>query len=156
MPGFGDPRGRLLVLGLAPAAHGANRTGRMFTGDGSGDFLMRAMHRHGFATIPTSRHAGDGLKLVDAYIATVVRCAPPANKPTPAELEACLPYLTAELRLLDRVSVIAALGRFAFGACLRVLARTDSVRRPKPQFGHGLIYRFPGTQTIIASYHPSR
>ena len=156
VPGFGDPRGRLLVLGLAPAAHGANRTGRVFTGDGSSDFLMRAMHRHGFVTISTSRQAGDGLRLVDAYIATAVRCAPPANKPTSAELEACLPYLTTELQLLNRVSVIVALGHFAFDAYVRVLAQADNIRRPNPKFGHGLIYRFPGTPTIVASYHPSR
>ena len=156
VPGFGDPDARLLVLGLAPAAHGANRTGRVFTGDGSGDFLMRAMHRHGFATIPTSRHVGDGLRLTDAYITAAVRCAPPRNKPTPRELAACLPYLEAELDLLARVSVVVTLGRIAFDTCLRVLATRGSAWHPKPAFHHSLVCRSQGALTVIASYHPSR
>ena len=141
VPGFGDPRARLLIVGLAPAAHGANRTGRVFTGDGvggSGDFLMAALHRAGFANIPTSRHADDGLQLSDAFIAAAVRCAPPDNKPTPEEIASCLPHLDAELAALPRVRVIVALGRIAFR---RLPAAAEDARRrasaPRPQFAHG-------------------
>ena len=122
VPGFGDRRARVLVLGLAPAAHGANRTGRVFTGDGSADFLMRAMHDAGFANIATSRARGDGLALTDAYIAAVVRCAPPGNRPTPAEIANCLPHIEAELRALTNLRVIVALGKIAFDAYWRIVA----------------------------------
>jgi uracil-DNA glycosylase family 4 len=155
VPGFGDPGARLLVLGLAPAAHGANRTGRVFTGDGSGDFLMRAMHAAGFANIPTSRHARDGLTLTDAYIAVAVRCAPPGNKPSPAEIAACHPHLVAEAAALANLRAILCLGRIGFDAAWRLLASRGLVIRPRPRFEHGLIYRTT-TATVIASYHPSR
>ena len=123
VPGFGDPRARLLILGLAPAAHGANRTGRLFTGDGSADFLMRAMHRAGFASIPTSRTSDDGLRLKDAYILAIVRCAPPDNKPTPDEIANCHRHFEAELAELTRVRVVVPLGRIAFDAFWRLMAR---------------------------------
>jgi uracil-DNA glycosylase len=156
VPGFGDPRAQVLVLGLAPAAHGANRTGRVFTGDGSGDFLMRAMHGAGFANITTSQRIDDGLRLKDAYIAAAVRCAPPDNKPTPAEIAACHPHLEAEVASLPRIRVIVALGRIAFDAAWRLLAGRGIVLRPRPEFGHGLVYTPPGAPAILASYHPSR
>ena len=158
MPGFGDPRARVLVLGLAPAAHGANRTGRVFTGDGpgaSGDFLMRAMHAHGFANIPTARHPEDGLTLTDAFIAAAVRCAPPDNKPTPEEIAACHSHLVAETAALPRVKVIVGLGRIAFEAAWRLLANRGIAVRPRPVFGHGATYT-EGGYTVIGSYHPSR
>lgn len=154
--GFGDPQARVLVLGLAPAAHGANRTGRVFTGDGSGDFLMRAMHDAGFASIATSRRIDDGLVLRDAYITAAVRCAPPGNKPTPAEIAACHPHLMAEVAALRRLQVIVALGRIGFDAAWRVLADRGVRMRPRPAFGHGLIYRPAGAPAVVASYHPSR
>jgi uracil-DNA glycosylase family 4 len=156
VPGFGDARARLLVLGLAPAAHGANRTGRVFTGDGSGDFLMRAMHAAGFASIPTSRAPDDGLTLRDAYIAAAVRCAPPDNTPLPEEIHACHAHLVAEVAALRRVQMVVALGRIAFDAYWRVMADRGSVVRPRPPFGHGLVYRGHGMPAVIASYHPSR
>jgi uracil-DNA glycosylase family 4 len=159
VPGFGDPRARLLIVGLAPAAHGANRTGRVFTGDGiggSGDFLMAAMHRAGFANIPTSRSADDGLRLHDAFIAAAVRCAPPGNKPTPEEILECLPHLEAEVAALPRVRVVLALGRIAFDAYLRLLARRGTVFRPKPRFEHGAAIAISRTLTLVGSYHPSR
>jgi uracil-DNA glycosylase len=156
VPGFGDPSARLLVLGLAPAAHGANRTGRVFTGDGSGDFLMRAMHSAGFANIPSSQRADDGLALRGAYIAVAVRCAPPANKPLPAEIAACHPHLVSEAAALPRILAILALGRIGFEAAWRLLDDRGIVLRPKAQFGHGLVYRPAGGPAVIASYHPSR
>jgi uracil-DNA glycosylase family 4 len=156
VPGFGDPGARVLVLGLAPAAHGANRTGRVFTGDGSGDFLMRAMHAAGFANIPTSRRPDDGLTLTDAYIAAAVRCAPPDNKPTPGEIAACHPHLVAEVSALIRIRVIVALGRIGFEAAWRLLGERGIVVRPKALFGHGLTYQPPAGPIVIASYHPSR
>ena len=156
VPGFGDPGARVLVLGLAPAAHGANRTGRVFTGDGSGDFLMRAMHAAGFASIPTSQRSDDGLTLTDAYIAAAVRCAPPDNKPSREEIAACHPHLVAEVAALPNLRVIVALGRIGFDAAWRVLAERGIVLRPRAQFGHGLIYEPPGAPAVIASYHPSR
>lgn len=159
VPGFGDPSARMLILGLAPAAHGANRTGRVFTGDGgggSGDFLMTALHRTGFASIPTSQSIDDGLRLKDAYIAAVVRCAPPANKPTPQEILACQPHLEAELEELPNIQVVVALGRIAFDAWWRVLARKELVVKPRPAFGHGRTYIPAGSAVVIASYHPSR
>jgi len=156
VPGFGDPQARVLVLGLAPAAHGANRTGRVFTGDGSGDFLMRALFETGFASIPTSRRADDGLVLTDAYIAAAVRCAPPDNKPLPAEIAACRRHLDAEWAALPRVRVIVALGRIAFDAALALLARAASPVRPRPPFAHGAVCAPPGLPVLMASYHPSR
>ena len=163
VPGFGDPAARLLVVGLAPAAHGANRTGRVFTGDGSGDFLMRAMHAAGFASIPTARHASDGLVLRDAYILSVVRCAPPDNKPAPAEIARCRVHLRAELAALPRVRVVVALGKIAWDGYLAYLreqagrARNAGALRPKPIFAHGAVYPF-GSEipTLLGSYHPSR
>ncbi len=156
VPGFGDPSARVLVLGLAPAAHGANRTGRVFTGDGSGDFLMRAMHAAGFANIATSQRSDDGLALHDAYILAAVRCAPPDNKPTPLEIAACHPHLIAETAALRRMKVIVALGRIAFHAAWRLLHDRGIVVRPRPVFGHGLVYQPAGGPVVIASYHPSR
>jgi uracil-DNA glycosylase len=158
VPGFGDPRARVLIIGLAPAAHGANRTGRVFTGDGpgaSGDFLMRAMHAHGFANITTARHPDDGLQLTDAFIAAAVRCAPPDNKPTPAEIVTCHAHLVAEAGALPRIRVIVCLGRIAFNAAWRLLDDRGVVVRPRPAFGHGAAYA-RGGYTVIGSYHPSR
>ena len=156
VPGFGDPLARLLVLGLAPAAHGANRTGRVFTGDGSGDFLMRAMHRAGFANIPTSRRTDDGLELREAFIAAAVRCAPPDNKPTPEELHTCQIHLEAEIAALSQLRVVVALGKIAFDAWWRVMAAKRIAIRPRPAFAHGARRDVEGWPTVIASYHPSR
>jgi uracil-DNA glycosylase len=155
IPGFGDERARLLVLGLAPAAHGGNRTGRIFTGDRSGDWLFASLHRTGYANQPTSVHRDDGLKLSDCYIAAAVRCAPPANKPTPAERDNCLPYLLAELDLLRRVRVIVPLGSFAWDAAIRTLAAKGADARPKPRFGH-LAEAAVGPYVLVGSYHPSQ
>src|SRR3954454_20990751 len=140
VPGFGDPDARVLLIGLAPAAHGANRTGRVFTGDGGGgsaDFLMAALHRAGFANRPTSQRADDGLQLHNAYIAAAVRCAPPDNKPTPEEIARCLPHLDAEVEALPSINVVVALGRIGFDAYLQLLKARGSAVRPRPQFGHG-------------------
>jgi uracil-DNA glycosylase family 4 len=159
VPGFGDPGARVLVIGLAPAAHGANRTGRVFTGDGaggSGDFLMAALHRAGFSNISTSRHRDDGLRLRDVFIAAAVRCAPPDNKPTPEEIARCLPHLQNEIAALPNIRVVVALGRIGFGAYLRLLRAQGVVMRPRPAFGHALEHRLANGQTIIGSYHPSR
>jgi len=159
VPGFGDPQARLLLVGLAPAAHGANRTGRVFTGDGvggSGDFLMAALHRAGFANIPTAQHPDDGLMLTDAFIAAAVRCAPPDNKPTPEEIATCLPHLDAEVSALPGIRVVVALGRIAFDAYLQLLKRRGVVVRPKPAFGHAEACVLPNGQTLIGCYHPSR
>ena len=159
VPGFGDPRARLLIVGLAPAAHGANRTGRVFTGDGvggSGDFLMAALHRAGFANIATSHHPSDGLILRDAYIAAAVRCAPPDNKPTPEEIANCLPHLEAELTALARVRVVLALGKIAFDACLKLPNLGGRRTRPRPEFRHAVVYRLPNGHALIGCYHPSR
>jgi uracil-DNA glycosylase family 4 len=159
VPGFGDQRARVLIIGLAPAAHGANRTGRVFTGDGprgSGDFLMRALHAAGFASIPTARHPDDGLALTDAYIAAAVRCAPPDNKPTPLEIAACHPHLAAEMAALPRVTVIVGLGRIGFEAAWRLLADRGIRVRPRPPFGHDVAYDTAGGLTVIGAYHPSR
>ncbi|MCJ7726119.1 MAG: uracil-DNA glycosylase [Acidimicrobiia bacterium] len=156
VPGFGDPAARLLVVGLAPAAHGANRTGRMFTGDRSGDWLFRAMHRAGFASSPLSVHRDDGLVLTNAYVTAPVRCAPPANQPTAAERDLCRPWLDRELDLLGEVSEIVALGGFAFDLVLRILGdRGATVPRPRPRFGHGREVPTSGP-TVIGSYHPSQ
>jgi uracil-DNA glycosylase family 4 len=159
VPGFGDPAARLLLVGLAPAAHGANRTGRVFTGDGpggSGDFLMAALNRTGFANIATSRHPNDGLALRDAFIAAAVRCAPPANKPTPAEIGRCLRHLEAEIGALPRVRVVVALGKIAFDAYVRLVTRRTPALRPRPVFAHGAVHRLPDGTVLIGCYHPSR
>ena len=155
VPGFGDPDARILLLGLAPAAHGGNRTGRVFTGDASGDFLWAALHGVGLADRPASRRADDGLTLVDTYIAAAVRCAPPANKPTIEERDTCAPWLAAELRLLTRVRVIVALGAFGWDAGLRVLAGMGQGVRPKPRFGHGA-EALVGPYRLLGTYHPSQ
>jgi uracil-DNA glycosylase family 4 len=157
VPGFGVGRARLLVVGLAPAAHGGNRTGRMFTGDRSGDWLYEAMHRYGFATSSRSVSRDDGLKLRDAYISAVVRCAPPDNKPTRQEIDVCKDYLVRELEALDRVRVVVALGRIAFDGFLA--AWSDLGRepgRPRPRFSHGSEYRLSPGVSLLASYHPSQ
>lgn len=157
VPGFGDPLASLLVVGLAPGAHGANRTGRLFTGDSSADFLARALHRAGFASQPFSRNRDDGLTLSGAYISAAARCAPPGNRPTPAELESCLPYLASEMAALPRVTVVVALGRIAFDAVLRALGQRGASVGPQPVFGHARRYEFAGAcPAVIASYHPSR
>ena len=157
LPGFGDPRARLLLVGLAPAAHGGNRTGRMFTGDRSGDWLFDALHHAGFANRPTSERRGDCLSLRDAYITAAIRCAPPANKPTPAEIARCEPYLLTELRLLTRVRVVVGLGRIGWQAYLRARQALGASRqRPAPKFGHGAVARFDDGVTLIATYHPSQ
>src|SRR5690348_13867321 len=159
VPGFGDPRARLLLIGLAPAAHGANRTGRVFTGDGvggSGDFLMAALHRAGFANRPISRHPDDGLRLKDAYIAAAVRCAPPDNKPTLEEIVNCRPHLEAEIAALPRIRVVVALGAIAFDAYLRLMKDHGVVPRPRPAFGHAVVHTLPNGMRLIGCYHPSR
>ena len=155
LPGFGDPDGRILLIGLAPAAHGGNRTGRVFTGDASGDFLWATLHAEGLADRPTSRRADDGLTLTDTYIAAAVRCAPPLNKPTTAERDACAPFLVREIGLLDRVQVVVALGRFGWDAALRALAELGHEVRPKPRFGH-LAEVVVGPYRLLGSYHPSQ
>jgi uracil-DNA glycosylase family 4 len=151
VPGFGDPDARLAVVGLAPAAHGGNRTGRVFTGDRSGDWVYRALWRAGFANQPTSEHAGDGLRLERAWVAAAVRCAPPANRPTPAERDDCLPYLRRELTLLSEVTVIVVLGKFAHDAVCLLLGL-----RPRPRFSHLAEHRLPDGRTLLCSYHPSQ
>ena len=157
IPGFGDPEARLVLVGLAPAAHGGNRTGRVFTGDRSGDWLYGALYAFGFANQPTSRHRGDGLELKDAFVTAAVRCAPPANKPTREEMDACRPYLGRELALLRRARVVVALGKVAFDSYLRVRRELGrEAARPLPRFGHGKTYRMPEGVTIIASFHPSQ
>jgi uracil-DNA glycosylase family 4 len=151
VPGFGDARARLLIVGLAPAAHGGNRTGRVFTGDRSGDWLFAALHRAGYANQPTSVSLDDGLELTDCYVAAAVRCAPPANKPTVEERETCLPYLRRELALLRDVRVVVVLGQFAYDVMCRELGV-----RPKPRFGHGAEVALPDGRTVVCSYHPSQ
>jgi uracil-DNA glycosylase family 4 len=156
VPGFGDPAARILLLGLAPAAHGGNRTGRVFTGDASGDFLWPAMHAVGLADRPASRRADDGLALTDAYIAAAVRCAPPDNKPTIDERDTCAPYLVRELGLLRDVRVIVALGGFAWDAALRTFAALGHpTPAPKPRFGHGAEATV-GPYRLVGTYHPSQ
>jgi uracil-DNA glycosylase family 4 len=156
LPGFGDPGARLLIVGLAPAAHGGNRTGRMFTGDRSGDFLYAALYRAGFANQPTSLDRDDGLRLIDVYIAAAARCAPPDNKPTRDEFDRCRPYLVEELRLLDRARAIVALGKIAFDNALIALNERGLVTpTPRPIFKHAAAYRL-NRYTLIASYHPSQ
>lgn len=151
VPGFGDPGARLLVVGLAPAAHGGNRTGRVFTGDRSGDWLFRALWRAGFANQPTSEHAGDGLTLTGAYVTAVVKCAPPANKPTPSEKASCVPYLVREVQLLTQVKVVVVLGKFAHDSFLDVLGV-----RPRPRFAHLAEAELPNGLTLVSSFHPSQ
>jgi uracil-DNA glycosylase family 4 len=155
VPGFGDPQARVLLCGLAPAAHGGNRTGRVFTGDRSGDWLYGALHRAGFASQPTSTHRDDGLCLTDCYITACVRCAPPANRPTPEERDECLGYLVEELRLLKRVRVIVCLGAFAWDGVLRALRTLGQVPARKPRFGHAAEATI-GPFTLLGSYHPSQ
>ena len=156
VPGFGDRRARLLVLGLAPGAHGANRTGRVFTGDRSSDFLMTAMHATGFASMPTSRHRRDGLKLRDAYITAVVRCAPPDNRPSPAEIANCHEHLRAETTALPQLRAVVALGRVAFDGYWRLMADRGITVKPRPTFQHGLVSEPPGAPPVVVSYHPSQ
>jgi uracil-DNA glycosylase family 4 len=156
LAGFGDPAARLAIVGLAPAAHGANRTGRMFTGDRSGEWLYAALHRAGYASQSISERRGDELRLRDAYVTAVVRCAPPANRPTPGERDNCLPYLERELALLERCHTILALGAFAWDGALRAIAALgDEVPRPKPRFGHGA-EAVAGRWTLLGCYHPSQ
>ena len=151
IPGFGDPAARLVVVGLAPAAHGGNRTGRVFTGDRSGDWVFRALWRAGFANQPTSERADDGLRLSGAWVAAAVRCAPPANRPTPDERDRCLPYLGRELALLTDVGVLVVLGQFAHDALARLLGL-----RPRPRVAHLAEHALPDGRTLLCSYHPSQ
>ena len=151
IPGWGDPDAHLLILGLAPAAHGGNRTGRIFTGDRSGDFLFASLHRTGYANQPTSVHRDDGLELREAWMSAAVRCAPPANKPTPLERDTCLPYLERELALLSGIRVFVVLGQFAYQALAGVVGL-----RPRPRFGHGVEVPVGDGRTVLCSYHPSQ
>jgi uracil-DNA glycosylase family 4 len=156
VPGFGDPAAGVLLLGLAPAAHGGNRTGRVFTGDRSGDWLFAALHRAGFANQPHSERMGDGLELCGAYIAAAVRCAPPDNKPTPDERDRCLPFLSREMNALPRLRVVVVLGAFAYEALWKLLAaRADVLPRPRPRFAHGLEV-VTERLTVLGCYHPSQ
>ena len=157
LPGFGDTRARLLIVGLAPAAHGGNRTGRFFTGDRSGDWLFEALYASGFANQPTSVGVSDGLRLRDCYITAAVRCAPPANKPAKEEFENCRPYLVREIQLLRRVRVILALGKISFDSFLKAyLENGGAVPKPRPQFSHGAAFQLGSDLTLLASYHPSQ
>ncbi|MCY4110978.1 MAG: uracil-DNA glycosylase [Chloroflexi bacterium] len=156
VPGFGDPAARLLIVGLAPAAHGGNRTGRVFTGDRSGNFLFGALHRAGLANQPTSTHRGDGLRLRDAFVSATVRCAPPANKPTTEERETCRIYLESELDLLADVRVMIALGGYAWSQVVRICRARGDTPSPRPaRFGHGAEVAL-GDRTLLGSYHPSQ
>ena len=155
VPGFGDPDARVVIVGLAPAAHGGNRTGRIFTGDRSGDFLFPVLHETGFANQSVSRDLGDGLRLTDLYVAAVNRCAPPGNRPTPGERDNCLPYLVRELSVLRSVRVLVFLGAFAWDGALRALATLGSAFRPRPRFGHGAEMSV-GTLTLLGTFHPSQ
>jgi uracil-DNA glycosylase family 4 len=157
VPPFGDPEARMLIIGLAPAAHGGNRTGRMFTGDRSGDFLYRALHETGFASQPASRERGDGLALTDAYITAAVRCAPPDNKPTPEEFGQCRQFLERELQLLKNLKCVVALGKLAFDTYLGILRDNGTIRsRAAYKFGHNVQYEIPGAPVLVGSYHPSQ
>jgi uracil-DNA glycosylase len=156
LPGFGDPKARLLIVGLAPAAHGGNRTGRIFTGDRSGDWLYGTLHRFGFSSLPGSLDRDDGLKLTDCYISAAVRCAPPDNKPLPDEFERCRPYLVRELQLLQQTRVVIALGKIGFDAFLKAYVENGgTMPKPRPQFGHGSLARI-GAVTLLGCYHPSQ
>jgi uracil-DNA glycosylase family 4 len=157
VPGFGDPKARLVIVGLAPAAHGANRTGRMFTGDSSGDWLYGALHRFGFASQAESLSKDDGMRLSDCYISAAGRCAPPGNKPTQEELDTCQPFLERELALLERVRVILVLGRVAHRQYLRAAGWWRELRpRERPSFEHGALVELPNGCALLSSYHPSR
>ncbi len=157
VPGFGDPKARIWIIGLAPAAHGANRTGRMFTGDRSGDFLYAALHRAGLANQPTSVRADDGLRLTNVYISATARCAPPANKPTPREIANCSEYLDREWALLKRVRVLLALGRIGWDAILSIAARRGcGPWSPRPAFGHGAVMKLSDRLSLVGSYHVSQ
>ncbi len=157
LPGFGDPTARVLIVGLAPAAHGGNRTGRMFTGDRSGDWLFRALHEAGLASQPTSVHAGDGLRLTGAYITAALRCPPPGNKPRPVEMQRCQPYLLEELALLKEVRVVVALGKIGWDAYLRARrAAGRPLPRPLPRFGHAARSAMPDGTVLLGSFHPSQ
>jgi uracil-DNA glycosylase len=156
VPGFGDPAARLVVVGLAPAAHGANRTGRMFTGDSSGDFLYAALHRAGLASQPASRSRDDGLTLEGAFITAACRCAPPENRPAPDELARCAGFLDRELEILEDARVLLALGAIAWDAALGWLERRAGPVRPRPRFGHGAELALPGAPVLLGSYHVSR
>jgi len=155
VPGFGDPAARILVVGLAPAAHGGNRTGRIFTGDRSGDFLYASLHRAGLSNQPQSTSRDDGLKLRGVYLASVNRCAPPGNRPTPEERDTCLPYLVRELRALDQVRAVVALGAFAWDGVLRAFATLGHRMRPRPAFGHGAEVAI-GPYALLGCFHPSQ
>ena len=155
VPGFGDPAAGILVVGLAPAAHGGNRTGRIFTGDRSGDFLFGSLHRVGLSNRPTSVSRDDGLRLIRAYLSAVNRCAPPGNKPTPAERDTCLPFLAREIAALERLRVLVALGAFAWGGALRALSALGHPTRPRPRFGHAAEAKV-GPYVLLGSYHPSQ
>jgi uracil-DNA glycosylase family 4 len=156
LPGFGDPDARIVILGLAPAAHGGNRTGRIFTGDRSGDWLFAALYRAGFANQARSVSRDDGLRLRDCWVCAAVRCAPPANKPTPQERDTCLPYLVRELEILEAARVIVSLGSFAWAAALRTLAGMgSSLPSPRPRFGHGAHVRL-GDYMLLGCFHPSQ
>ncbi len=155
VPGFGDPDGGVLIVGLAPAAHGGNRTGRIFTGDRSGDFLFASLHRTGFANQPASTGPGDGLRLKGAYVSAVNRCAPPANEPTPEERDRCLPFLEREMDALPRLRVVVALGAYAWDGILRALAARGFPVRPKPRFGHGQEVAI-GELVLLGAFHPSQ
>jgi uracil-DNA glycosylase len=156
VPGFGDPRARVLILGLAPGAHGSNRTGRPFTGDGSGNFLYPVLHKAGFASQPSGTHRDDGLRLTDAYITAAVRCAPPQNKPTPREIANCAPHLDREFALLPNVKVVVVLGRIAFDAYLNYLKRRGLLQSKAGfLFGHGETYKLPEGRTLLCAFHPS-
>ena len=157
VPSFGDTQARVLVIGLAPGAHGANRTGRAFTGDRSGMWLYDALYAYGFANQPQAEHRQDGLRLKDCYITQVIHCAPPGNKPTREEIMACHSYLLAELQLLINLQVVISLGRIAFDACLRVCREmTFPLPAPLPRFGHGQVYALANKVTLVSSYHPSQ
>jgi uracil-DNA glycosylase family 4 len=156
VPSFGDPDARVLIIGLAPAAQGGNRTGRMFTGDRSGDWLYRALHKAGFANQAESVNLSDGLHLKDCYITAAAHCAPPENKPKPNEIANCRPYLVQELKLLKNLKVVIALGKIGFDTILREPPLAWEKGTSKPQFGHGLIYDLPSGLTLIGSYHPSQ
>jgi uracil-DNA glycosylase family 4 len=157
IPSFGDPQARLLIVGLAPAAHGGNRTGRMFTGDRSGDWLFRALHKAGFANQPISVHRDDGLKLTDCYITATLRCAPPQNKPTPEEIANCRPYVLREIELLKNVQVILGLGKIGFDNALSAFAEVHDLNlSPRPKFGHGVEYEINSKLTLIGTFHPSQ
>ena len=160
LPGFGDPEARVLVVGLAPAAHGGNRTGRMFTGDRSGDWVYGTLHKFGFANQPTSMHRDDGLALQDVYITAALRCAPPANKPLTEEVLECRPYILEELKLLDRLRVVVALGKIGFDAYLAAYSEAAGLDvpslRPRPKFGHRASSTLPNGIVLVSSYHPSQ